>query len=41
VAASREAVYVADMVNHRLVRVRLDATAEASCDLPADERGNQ
>jgi hypothetical protein len=35
VAASREAVYAADMVNHRLVRVRLEAAAEASCDVAA------
>ena len=34
VAATREAIYVADMVNHRIVRVRLDATQETLCELP-------
>jgi hypothetical protein len=34
VAAAEQAVYVADMVNHRVTRVRLDAASEAHCDLP-------
>ena len=37
VAASSDAVFVADMVNHRVVRVNLEATLEASCELPAVE----
>ncbi len=34
VTTTREAVYVADMVNHRVVRVRLDAADEALAELP-------
>lgn len=34
VALSREAGYVADMVNRRIVRVRLGAATESLCDLP-------
>ncbi len=35
VAASNEAIYVADMVNHRIVRVRLEAAQEILVALPA------